>query len=420
MMSILKQGETLMAQNNGGYRRFFGRLPLPSLELKILLGMFIPTILFLLLLFAFSYSATELFRSQFRMENLEHEQFLVNRAISDLKDAESGQRGFLITGIPSYLDPYRIARKNLLIDLQELSLHTGLVPGFSEDLPQLNGLVNVELGELQEPIALRKSGSIDAAKKKVMSSISEHTMESIRQLSLRMVDQSQAAIRMDQKTVVEREHRLVWVGLLTAILIIVMLSMLYKMIHRDIEDRRFLMDRLEYGSTHDSLTHLYNRAFFTENLQTALYSAVRERHGLAILLIDLDGFKQVNDRLGHQVGDAVLVEVARRLERISRENDTLARLGGDEFVLLFHSPEGDQDLSALALMAERLVSIFSMPIFLDLGEIPLGASIGIAVFPSGGSTPDALLRSADQALYLAKKSGRNRYCFHTDLTLNPS
>ncbi|MHB1285634.1 MAG: diguanylate cyclase domain-containing protein [Leptospirales bacterium] len=409
-----------MTQHNSGYRRFLGYLHSLSLEVKILLGMVIPSILFLFLLFAFTYAAAELFRSQIRMDDLEHEQFLVNRTISDLKDAESGQRGFLITGIPSYLEPYRIARKNLLSDLQELSLHTDLVPGFSEDMPQLNELVDEKLGELRGPIALRKNGSIAAAKKKVMSNISKKTMESIRQLSLRMVSQCQAAIRLDRKMVVKREHRLIWVGLLTAFLIVVMLSLLYKMIHRDIEERKFLMDRLEYGSTHDCLTHLYNRAFFTENLQTAIYSAVRDQHGLAIFLIDLDGFKQVNDRLGHQVGDAVLVEVARRFGHISRESDILARLGGDEFVLMFHSPEGEQDLPSMVLMAERLLSIFSMPILPELEEIPLGASIGIAVFPSGGTNPDALLKSADQALYLAKKTGRNRYRFHADSTLKLS
>ena len=389
----------------------------PSLERKILLGIAVPSGILLFLLFAAIYSEVRFLRSELRMENLEQEQFLVNRTLSDLKDAETGERGFLITGIPSYLEPYRVARKDLVDDLGGVSRLSGLVPGLAGELPHFDDLIREKLGELRVTLALRENAGFSAAKEMVMNGFGKNTMDLIRKLSVRMGDQCQVAIGVARKTVLRRERRLIGFGMLTAFSIIVLLSFLFNMIYRDIQEKKYLLDRLEDESTHDFLTRLYNRAFFTDWFRKSLSLASRENSRLAILMIDLDGFKQVNDRFGHQMGDAVLVEVSRLFARVSRESDILARLGGDEFVILVPVLEKAADLSVLA---ERILSVFSKPVLPDLGEVSLGASIGIAVFPDDGADPDALLNAADRALYLAKKEGRNCYRFHGDTTTTPS
>ena len=389
----------------------------PSLERKILLGIAVPSGILLFLLFAAIYSEVRFLRSELRMENLEKEQLLVNRTLSDLKDAETGERGFLITGMPSYLEPYRVARKDLVDDLGGVSRLSGLVPGLAGELPHFDDLIREKLGELQVTLSLRENAGFSAAKEMVMNGFGKNTMDLIRKLSVRMGDQCQVAIGVARKTVLRRERRLIGFGMLTAFSIIVLLSFLFNMIYRDIQEKKYLLDRLEDESTHDFLTRLYNRAFFTDWFRKSLSLASRQNSRLAILMIDLDGFKQVNDRFGHQMGDAVLVEVSRLFARMSRESDILARLGGDEFVILVPVLEKTTDLSVLA---ERILSVFSKPVLPDLGEVSLGASIGIAVFPDDGADPDALLNAADRALYLAKKEGRNCYRFHGDTTTTPS
>ena len=158
--------------------------------------------------------------------------------------------------------------------------------------------------------------------------------------------------------------------------------------------------RLRYAATHDPLTGLANRARFDE----ALGSTPRDRPGtVALLSLDLDGFKPVNDELGHAAGDEVLVEIGRRLQAGAREDDVVARVGGDEFVVLSHSVGSVEELER---MAARLVELVVGCIVLSTGiEVRVGASIGGCLAPSG-SSGEAILRAADGALYEAKAAGK--------------
>lgn len=161
-------------------------------------------------------------------------------------------------------------------------------------------------------------------------------------------------------------------------------------------------------ATHDALTGLANRFLLLEQMGKACARAEREGGGAALLLLDLDGFKAVNDRLGHAAGDALLRRIAERLQGLCRAADTAARLGGDEFVLLL------EDLSradAVAATAERILQSLAAPISLQGEEVRVGVSIGIALYPADGADPGVLLRHADLALYRAKAGGRGRYRF---------
>ncbi len=159
---------------------------------------------------------------------------------------------------------------------------------------------------------------------------------------------------------------------------------------------------LEYQPFHDALTGLPNRALFRDRLLQAMALADRERRGCAVLLLDLDGFKSVNDAHGHQVGDLVLKEVALRVQRELRRSDTVARLGGDEFAII---TEGGRDPEAAMGVAHKLERAFRTPVVAAGVTAPLTASLGIAWYPIHGTSPDLLLRNADTAMYRAKRGG---------------
>jgi diguanylate cyclase (GGDEF)-like protein/PAS domain S-box-containing protein len=173
---------------------------------------------------------------------------------------------------------------------------------------------------------------------------------------------------------------------------------------RDVTERIKLEEQLTHQAFHDSLTGLANRALFRDRLDHALARASRSDLQVAVLLVDLDGFKQVNDSLGHDAGDELLREVAGRLEQVVRASDTAARFGGDEFALLLEDVD-EQDAVALA---QRILDALAVPIAIADREVALGASIGIVVRP-GPAGSEELVRDADIAMYAAKDGGRGRY-----------
>ena len=171
-----------------------------------------------------------------------------------------------------------------------------------------------------------------------------------------------------------------------------------------IEHQR-LTDRLATQATHDPLTGLGNRARLDASLPGWLAAAARANRPLGVLMIDLDGFKHVNDTLGHAAGDALLVQVARRLSAAARDGDVLCRMGGDEFTLVATDLAEPRDV---ARVAGRLIAALSAPFAVDGRELFVTASVGTAAFPADGSDAGALLRNADAAMYAAKAAGRNR------------
>ncbi len=177
---------------------------------------------------------------------------------------------------------------------------------------------------------------------------------------------------------------------------------------RDITDRKEKEDRIRYLALYDQLTGLPNRASFNENVDEALSRARRNNSGVALMFIDLDKFKPINDTYGHEAGDIVLKSVASRLEEAIRNTDTAARLGGDEFVVIL---ENISERENMEIVARKVLEGLSQPI--DIGEetCTVGASIGISHYPENGETLSDLLNAADQAMYKVKATGRNNFAF---------
>ena len=172
----------------------------------------------------------------------------------------------------------------------------------------------------------------------------------------------------------------------------------------DISERKDFENDIQHMAQHDALTHLPNRALFNDRLKQAIAAAQRNKARLALMFIDLDKFKPVNDTYGHGVGDLLLKDVALRIQDCLRESDTAARLGGDEFVILLPVIETQQDASKVG---EKILNALNRPFELAGHTLQISSSIGVAVYPQHGKDEKLLVKSADIAMYHAKKNGRN-------------
>jgi diguanylate cyclase (GGDEF)-like protein/PAS domain S-box-containing protein len=181
-------------------------------------------------------------------------------------------------------------------------------------------------------------------------------------------------------------------------------------VQEDISELKAAEERLQYLATHDYLTELPNRFMFKERLDHAIQSAIREESKLAVLYLDLDGFKSINDSLGHQTGDIILQDLAKRLAKLVRKSDTIARIGGDEFVILV---EDITQLESINDVSRKLLEAFKQSFTVHDNQYKLTASIGISVYPQDGANAEELLSHSDAAMYYAKEQGRNNIQYFT-------
>jgi diguanylate cyclase (GGDEF)-like protein/PAS domain S-box-containing protein len=181
---------------------------------------------------------------------------------------------------------------------------------------------------------------------------------------------------------------------------------------RDITERKLVEQQLAHFAHHDYLTGLPNRILFLNSLGSLILLAKRNKYRVATLFLDLDGFKQVNDTLGHGAGDELLQEVAQRLKETIRTSDVVARVGGDEFTFALNNIGPDENA---ALMAGKIIASLSEPFDLDGRQCHIGGSVGISVYPDDSEDIEKLIMQADAAMYLAKQSGKNTYRFSRDV-----
>ncbi|HEV2610740.1 MAG TPA: EAL domain-containing protein [Noviherbaspirillum sp.] len=185
----------------------------------------------------------------------------------------------------------------------------------------------------------------------------------------------------------------------------------YRGIGKDISARKVTEERIQYLATHDGLTGLPNRALFNKILQLAINTSRRYKRKFAVLFIDLDRFKLINDTLGHDAGDLLLTTMSTRLTECLRTSDVVARLGGDEFVVLLQEVDEERDVAAVA---DKILSVVMKPVVLHGQECRVTTSIGICMFPSHAQDEQSLMKNADVAMYRAKDEGKNNYRFYSE------
>ena len=195
-------------------------------------------------------------------------------------------------------------------------------------------------------------------------------------------------------------------GVIILCLVMVAVLLVNRRLNREITQRLVAEKRLLHVANHDALTQLPNRALLDDRLAQALLSHQREQAHFALLFIDLDGFKQINDQHGHPIGDELLVQVARKLTKVIRGSDTVARFGGDEFVILLNRV---QDLDAATQVADNILQALSSPLLIQGVSVSIAVSMGVVIYPRDGDTAIGLLKKADQLMYQAKSCGGRCY-----------
>jgi diguanylate cyclase (GGDEF)-like protein len=321
-------------------------------------------------------------------------------------DAESTGRAYLLIAEPELLQRYQ----NLLplID-REVAAIAGLL---ADDSSELAGVDNIRRGLdtrysfLTRLTKLRATQGLQAVSTLASRGTDREETAYVVSVLTELKNGQNAQLR---EYLTHRERLMVQLWMLTVAFVVAGLALALWMYYqtRQANANRESHDRQkEYMARHDPLTGLANRRHLQEQLDMQIRDARRRSAIVALMYLDLDGFKKVNDTFGHDSGDELLVDVARRLRHALREDDVVARLGGDEFVisLLHLHSAGD-----IGFVASKLIDVLHAPYALEAGEARISASIGVAMFPRDGETPKALLVAADRALYSAKTAGKNRF-----------
>lgn len=359
-------------------------------------------------LFGETYSiATAYLRAEDRWESYSRGELLLVRLVSDIKDAETGQRGFVITNEQSYLAPYREARENIRRDMDAIRTLRTMVPSLSGISALMSSLVQKKMGELAVTVRLRQVAGFKAAREMVLTDYGKNLMDQIRAISIQMGGLIVQEKMHERQVLRRRGEKIFLAGSVLAGTIVLFWAILYRLIGNEIRAREDLMRRLREESTHDFLTGLFNRPAALEILVHAIGNAQRKKWMVGVLMVDLDGFKGINDRLGHLEGDRVLVQVAKRFQGVMREGEVLARLGGDEFLCLMPVLE---DSGGAILLAKRFLEVFQNPFGGSGGDSRLGCSIGVSVYPADGLDAKELLAAADRRMYVAKGRGGQNVC----------
>jgi diguanylate cyclase (GGDEF)-like protein len=334
------------------------------------------------------------------------------RVIGDLREIqvdsanlEIARRSYVITGEPQHLNRVSDALASASVAVARLMRREA--DGTLGDAAELNALIAGETEKIDEVRALHAEKSFRVA----MKSLSAHgagAVDRIHHLVAKLSDAE--GWRLDKRTDEARQsadlgRKLFYAA---ALFDVALLCFIYFLAHREVSERRHADKLLRHNATHDSLTALPNRTALAERLHKRLGSR-EPRDPLAVLLVDLDRFKNINDTLGHEAGDRLLQNVARRLQACVRHGDIVARHGGDEFVVVV---EGCGDVRNVASVAEKILAEVANPLFLGGREFHITASLGISIYPEDGADMSTLLKHAEIAMYRAKEHDANAYRFY--------
>ncbi|MHB8368430.1 MAG: diguanylate cyclase domain-containing protein [Leptospirales bacterium] len=357
-----------------------------------------------------SYNSTRLVRKTLaEAQHFEQTANFLSLYLLAMDDAETGQRGYLLTGNPVYLGPYftgvtrsRAFEKTLLAFFQAPSTTR-------EDLLIIFRSAAAKRAELARTIALAKAGNRTGALAIVRNGQGKNFMDQLRSGVRKVRDREGGKVFLERSLLAERlrheERNLILAGAA----LFALAWLLWKFFALSMTRKRRSRASLEWETFHDRLTGLHNRKGLIDFLKKELPEALEKGATLGVLFIDLDGFKEVNDRNGHAAGDRVLIEVARRFGEVIRQEDLLARLGGDEFVVCLPGLGSPERAEQLAL---RLIDSLDPPFFPPVGKGILSCSVGVALFPGDGKTPAEIVAAADMAMYQSKRAGKRRVSFY--------
>lgn len=329
--------------------------------------------------------------------------------IETLLSAEAAQRAFLLTGHENFLATYAE-------DMATLKKHAEatqkLFPVDSYETRQLDRvgyLVQQKHAEMDQAVRVFQKGDSAAAVASVKDKVWVGHTHEIRTALNATINKGQQEQKELTRHIAEGAQRAQILLIIAVSLLVLVLALAIYQVRTMVRANTAYLTQLDHDATQDPLTGLSNRRLFTAWLERSVALADRQQRQLAVIFIDLDGFKAVNDTCGHEAGDQLLQRVAVALRQSVRQSDLVARLGGDEFAIL--AGEGKDSLQ-LGHLTERLLKAVVAAASKDSRIVtPVSASIGVAIYPADADTPGNLLDAADAAMYVAKKGGKNQVRF---------
>jgi diguanylate cyclase (GGDEF)-like protein len=337
---------------------------------------------------------------QRQVDKLHQQLHAMDAVLLTLQEAETGQRGYLLTGRKEYLHPYLRALENLEPLMESLPDTFSDEPEMKEKFRQIEQLSKRKLESLGYTIDLHRAHGAEAAITVLRAGTDREIMRALRSVINGIRVRKTASLNIEFNNAAKRQASTRREAILLFVLLVGFAALTVYVALRGLRLKRELAEQLRRDSHHDALTALPNRRFLEEMMFYSIAQASRTRAIFALLYIDLDGFKQINDHYGHLVGDALLKETARHFKETVRKADMVARLGGDEFAVLMgelHSVE------EAWLLASRLEQAIDRPLLDDYPGARVTASIGIALYPEAGQTAEQLLLHADRQMYAAKR-----------------
>jgi diguanylate cyclase len=328
-----------------------------------------------------------------------------------ITNAESGQRGYLLTGHTLFLDTMEQGRVETHRLLARLDKRIAKADEIRPELERVKQLVHQKFDAIDKSIQVQMRAGSYASHLTLSKDKGRELMKLIND-RLSEMDGKLEHLRGDyEQEIRQRVIEAVIGAVLLCMLIIGVLLFSYRSTTDLLEQMlktQAVTEQLSHQVDHDLLTGLPNRRSVDEHLETVFQRSRHVSKPFAIFFMDLDGFKLVNDEYGHEIGDALLVEVSSMFQKVLRQTDFLARQGGDEFVLVVGSYLHRMELVQLA---QRLIKLFSRPVIVRTMALNIGVSIGIAEYPRHGKQVKQLLHAADKAMYVSKKNGKNSFSF---------
>ncbi len=332
----------------------------------------------------------------------------VRNVLIHLLNAETGQRGYLITGDPAYLEPYHLGRGSVR-DSLALAEQSGYQEAqFLDNLRKLALVTESKLEELERTVQLKKRGDDGAAINIVREGFGRAKMLEARRLIQDEVERLHLARDAVMTDFNDRLLRAAVTLVLMLSTVVAMTVHAWRSLSAAARRNNELAKRLAMEASHDALTGLPNRRFFDRWARRLAARSQRSGKPFTVLAIDLDRFKEVNDTHGHAMGDEVLKEVAARFQSVLRGGEFLARVGGDEFVVLM---EGEFTRNEVTSIGRRLTDCLYPALHPSLAANAVGASLGASSFPLNGTDLEGLMQAADDALYVSKHGGRGMLSF---------
>lgn len=328
---------------------------------------------------------------------------------SSMANLEITLRGYIVSGDEDYLMRSHLtlsATRETVAQLQTLAVGNAEA---ERAAAELENLIGERLTTISDLVDLHVTQGASAAIKAISISRSGAATDRTYRLIGRMSEAEDKRLAERTKQLRQNTSLSVITFYVAAGFNLALLCFVYYLAYREIKERQQAEDMLRHTATHDPLTALPNRALLSERLTRRLTSRQRQHEHLAVLSIDLDRFKNINDTLGHDAGDRLLQGVSRRLSGCVRRGDTVSRQGGDEFVVLIEHFDSTRDIVSIA---EKILAEVAKPLYLNGKEFHITASIGVSTYPDDGRDLQTLLKNADVAMYRAKEQGKNNYKFY--------